>query len=53
MVIDAGRASAGVESTVIDLSSSPYRVLREGAVSRRSITRILKGNGCLIGLEAG
>lgn len=33
LVIDAGRCPGGVASTVIDVASSPPRLLREGAIS--------------------
>ncbi len=37
MVIDAGRVELGVASTVADLSVSPYRILREGAICQKDI----------------
>ena len=37
MVIDAGRVELGVASTVVDLSVSPYRILREGAICQKDI----------------
>ena len=36
-VIDGGRVPGGVPSTVVDLSVSPARVLREGPVSREMV----------------
>ncbi len=37
MVIDGGKVELGIASTVIDLSVSPYRILREGAISQKDI----------------
>jgi L-threonylcarbamoyladenylate synthase len=39
LVLDAGPAPLGVESTVADFSVSPPRVLREGAVPARDLGR--------------
>lgn len=38
-VIDGGPCTLGVESTVIDLSEGKREILREGAVSRRALSR--------------
>jgi L-threonylcarbamoyladenylate synthase len=38
-LIDAGRTKVGVESTVVDLTASPPRILREGAVRAKEILR--------------
>ncbi len=37
LVIDSGAVELGVASTVVDLSVSPFRILREGAISRKEI----------------
>jgi L-threonylcarbamoyladenylate synthase len=42
LVIDAGAASVGIESTVVDLTSSPARVLRPGMITSGEIARLLK-----------
>lgn len=42
MAIDGGPTDAGVDSTVIDMVSDPPRILREGAIDRATIARILK-----------
>ena len=39
--IDSGPTTAGLDSTVIDCSTSETRILREGAIDRRTIARIL------------
>ena len=37
MVVDGGKVELGIASTVIDLSISPFKILREGAVCRKDI----------------
>jgi L-threonylcarbamoyladenylate synthase len=44
MVIDAGKVKLGVASTVVDLSVSPYRILRESAISSEDIRRLYDKN---------
>ena len=39
--IDGGRCPGGKESTIVDLTQSPPRILREGAVSRKEIEEAL------------
>jgi L-threonylcarbamoyladenylate synthase len=41
LVIDGGRSPGGVESTVIDISEGPPKILRDGAVSREEIEGVL------------
>lgn len=41
MAIDGGPTDAGIDSTVIDMASDPPRILREGAIDRATIARIL------------
>lgn len=41
VILDGGPSPIGVPSTVIDLSQEPPRVLREGAVSRRDLEKVL------------
>jgi L-threonylcarbamoyladenylate synthase len=40
-IIDGGRSSVGVESTVLDLTSFPVRILRPGGCSRESIEAVI------------
>jgi L-threonylcarbamoyladenylate synthase len=40
-VVDGGRAPGGVPSTVLDLSSSPAQLVREGPVSRAQLDELL------------
>ena len=37
LVIDGGKTEVGIESTIVDLTSKPPRVLREGAIASRKI----------------
>ena len=41
VAMDAGPASVGLDSTVIDLAGEVPRILREGAIDRATIARIL------------
>lgn len=41
MAIDGGPTEHGLDSTVIDLASDPPRILREGAIDRATVARIL------------
>ena len=44
LVIDGGRCAGGRPSTVVDCTTEPPRVLREGAVSREELTRVAEGS---------
>ena len=50
MIIDGGRCSIGVSSTILDLTTDPPTVLREGAISRDELTRVCK---CKVALKEG
>lgn len=41
-VLDAGQTGTGMESTVLDLSARPYRVLRRGGVAVEEMERLLE-----------
>lgn len=41
LAIDGGPTARGLDSTVIDLASASPRILREGAIDRRTVARIL------------
>ncbi len=43
IVLDAGPTDVGIESTVLDLSSGPPRVLRPGVVTTEMLQRVLGG----------
>ena len=34
LIIDGGRVDLGIASTIVDLSTRPFRILREGAVEK-------------------
>ncbi len=40
-VLDGGPCSVGVESTILDLTVSPYRILRQGGLARSEISEVL------------
>ena len=42
-VLDGGECTVGVESTILDLTVTPYRILRQGGLSRKAIERVLGG----------
>ena len=41
LALDAGPTSSGIDSTVVDCSAAEPRILREGAIDRATIARIL------------
>jgi len=41
-VIDGGKCTLGLESTIVDLTVEPYRILRLGALPEEEIQRVLK-----------
>ena len=40
-VLDGGACTVGVESTILDLTVTPYRILRPGGLSREAIEAVL------------
>ena len=52
-VIDGGPCGLGRESTVMDMSTLPYRVLRQGALSEEDIDDALVGGMQITGLTGG
>lgn len=52
-VIDGGDCALGVESTVYDMSATPYRVLRAGALPEEEITAALIEGMTVIGITGG
>ena len=44
-VLDGGPCAVGVESTILDLTVTPYRILRRGGLGREAIEHTL---GCEI-----
>lgn len=52
-VIDGGECGIGTESTIIDMSAAPYRILRLGALSESEIRTVLAENLTVIGITGG
>ncbi len=52
-VIDGGPCGIGTESTIIDLSASPYRILRQGALPEEDIRRALVESLTVVGVTGG
>lgn len=52
-VIDGGKAQFGNESTIIDLSKTPFEILREGAVSSEQIFDCLLSAMTIVGVTGG
>ena len=40
-VLDGGPSTVGMESTILDLTTTPYRILRRGGLSREAIEAVL------------
>lgn len=43
MILDGGRTEIGIESTVVDMTVKPAKVLREGAIKITELSKILNG----------
>lgn len=52
-VIDGGQCGIGTESTIIDMSSAPYKMLRRGALPDESIRSALADRLTVIGITGG
>lgn len=52
-VIDGGRCGIGMESTLIDMSARPYKILRAGALSEEKIADALLSEMTVIGITGG
>jgi len=52
-IIDGGECTLGKESTIIDLSKTPYSILREGAVSADDVFMALTASLTIIGITGG
>lgn len=42
LLLDGGRTSIGTESTVVDMTVTPPKILREGAIKNKEIENVLK-----------
>jgi len=52
-IIDGGACTLGTESTLIDLSKTPFSILRAGAVSEDSVFMALLATLTIIGITGG
>ncbi len=52
-VLDGGECGIGRESTLIDISRTPYRILRQGALPADEIADALVGGMKIIGITGG
>lgn len=52
-VVDGGECGLGRESTIIDMTALPYRVLRQGALAETQIDDALVGGMQIVGLTGG
>ncbi len=52
-ILDGGECLMGVESTILDLSHTPYRVLRSGALGEEEIRETLLENLKVVGITGG
>ena len=52
-VIDGGVCGIGTESTIIDMSQTPYRILRRGALSEEAIAQVLADDMVVFGITGG
>lgn len=52
-VLDGGECGIGTESTIIDMSSAPYRILRHGALSEAEVFEALKDSLAIVGITGG
>ena len=52
-IIDGGPCGIGTESTIIDLSKTPYSILRKGALDAEEVFATLRDSVTLIGITGG
>lgn len=52
-IIDGGRCEMGTESTIIDMSKTPFTILRQGALSAEDINMALMSSLTIIGITGG
>lgn len=52
-VIDGGICAVGKESTIIDMSQTPYKILRQGALAENDIDTALCASLKIIGITGG
>lgn len=52
-VLDGGRCGIGRESTIVDLSAPPYRILRRGALAEEEVFAALRESLTVVGITGG
>lgn len=52
-IVDGGPCNLGLESTIIDMSAPPYRILRQGALPTAELRAALAENLQIIGITGG
>jgi L-threonylcarbamoyladenylate synthase len=52
LIVDGGQSQVGIESTVVDLSQMPARVLRPGIIHAESLLAVLGAGNLLSSMEA-
>lgn len=52
-VVDGGKCGLGKESTIIDMSAAPYKILRSGALPEEEIAAALAENLKVVGITGG
>lgn len=52
-VIDGGECGIGTESTIIDMSKTPYKILREAALPEETIRKALADDLTVLGITGG
>ena len=52
-VVDGGECGLGMESTIIDMSGTPFRILRQGALPAEDIAAALADELTVIGITGG
>ena len=52
-IIDGGECGLGRESTIIDMSKTPYRIIRQGALPEEDIRKVLADKVRKIGITGG
>ena len=52
-VIDGGHCGIGTESTILDMSARPFRILRQGALAAEAIADALVDGMTIIGITGG
>ena len=52
-VLDGGESGIGRESTIVDVSAAPYRILRQGAIPEAAIRAALRESLTVLGFTGG